>query len=67
MSENIAIPEAPVNEPVTIINAFSMPPQEAERFLELWQDNAAAMSAPRWSDHQPPYRAASVVGPSRAG
>ncbi|WP_433677831.1 antibiotic biosynthesis monooxygenase family protein [Nocardia sp. CA-119907] len=45
MSENVSIPEAPVNEPVTMINAFTVPAAEADRFLELWRHNAAAMAA----------------------
>lgn len=29
-----------VSEPVTLINAFRMPPDEAERFLRAWKNNA---------------------------
>ncbi|GAA2299988.1 hypothetical protein GCM10010149_56220 [Nonomuraea roseoviolacea subsp. roseoviolacea] len=45
MSEKVSIPDAPVSEPVTMINAFTVPLEEAERFLELWTGNAAAMAA----------------------
>jgi len=45
MSENVPIPEAPVDGPVTMINAFTVPAQEAELFLRLWKNNAAAMAA----------------------
>lgn len=36
-----------MNEPVTLINAFSVPAEESERFLHRWKDNARIMA------HQP--------------
>lgn len=33
-----------VNEPVTLINAFTVPPEESERFLDRWKDNARIMA-----------------------
>jgi heme-degrading monooxygenase HmoA len=32
------------DEPVTLINAFTVPPGESERFLQRWNDNARIMS-----------------------
>ncbi|MGH3321640.1 MAG: antibiotic biosynthesis monooxygenase family protein [Streptosporangiaceae bacterium] len=34
-----------MSDPVTLINAFTVPPQEAERFLYRWKDNARIMAA----------------------
>jgi heme-degrading monooxygenase HmoA len=36
--------EARVSEPVTLINAFTVPPEESERFLQRWKDNARIMA-----------------------
>jgi heme-degrading monooxygenase HmoA len=36
--------EDPVSEPVTLINAFTVPPEESERFLHRWKDNARIMA-----------------------
>jgi heme-degrading monooxygenase HmoA len=33
-----------MNEPVTLINAFSVPAEESERFLRRWKDNARIMA-----------------------
>jgi heme-degrading monooxygenase HmoA len=33
-----------VNQPVTLINAFTVPPEESERFLQRWKDNARIMA-----------------------
>src|SRR5215831_2101826 len=41
---NLPLSEAPVVEPVTLINAFTVPPHEAERFLRRWKDNAQIMA-----------------------
>jgi heme-degrading monooxygenase HmoA len=35
---------AHVSDPVVLINAFTMPPNEAERFLKAWKDNARIMA-----------------------
>jgi heme-degrading monooxygenase HmoA len=32
-----------MNEPVTLINAFSVPPDESELFLDRWKDAARTM------------------------
>src|SRR5262245_8465745 len=34
----------PGSEPVTLINAFTVPLEESERFLERWKDNARVMA-----------------------
>jgi heme-degrading monooxygenase HmoA len=36
--------DALVNEPVTLINAWTVPLEESERFLRWWQDNAWIMA-----------------------
>jgi hypothetical protein len=36
-------------EPVTLINAFTVPLQELEQFLRRWKDNARIMAAERAS------------------
>jgi SRSO17 transposase len=33
-----------VSEPITLINAFTVPPEESERFLYRWKDNARSMT-----------------------
>jgi heme-degrading monooxygenase HmoA len=38
------LPSAYVDEPVTLINAFTVPPEESERFLHRWKDNARIMA-----------------------
>jgi len=38
-------PPVAVSEPVTLINAFSVPLEESDRFLERWKDNARVMAA----------------------
>jgi heme-degrading monooxygenase HmoA len=44
MSQPATSAGAPVNEPVTLINAFTVPPEESERFLDRWKDNARIMA-----------------------
>lgn len=39
------MPDAGVSEPVTLINAFTVPVPESERFLSRWRDNARIMAA----------------------
>ncbi|MEU7901028.1 antibiotic biosynthesis monooxygenase family protein [Nonomuraea sp. NPDC049152] len=34
-----------MNEPITMINAFTVPVAESDRFLELWKGNAEIMAA----------------------
>lgn len=34
-----------MGEHVTLINAFTVPPDEGDRFLEHWKDNARVMAA----------------------
>ena len=36
--------EALGSEPVTVINAFTVPPDESEQFLRWWKDNARLMA-----------------------
>jgi heme-degrading monooxygenase HmoA len=38
------LPDALVTEPVVLINAFTVPPEESERFLDRWKDNARIMA-----------------------
>lgn len=53
------MPDAVVSEPVTLINAFSVPPAESERFLSRWRDNARIMAAqPDLGPTPPPTRVA---------
>ena len=44
MSRSVTLTDALVSEPVTLINAFTVPPQESERFLRRWADNARIMA-----------------------
>src|SRR5262249_15007301 len=44
MSQSVAPSEVPVSGPVTLINAFTVPLEESERFLEWWKDGARAMA-----------------------
>ncbi|WP_431917497.1 hypothetical protein [Nonomuraea jabiensis] len=37
--------ETPVLEPVTMINAFTVPVEESERFLRRWKSNAEIMAS----------------------
>jgi heme-degrading monooxygenase HmoA len=34
----------PMDESVTLINAFTVPPQESEHFMRRWKDNARIMA-----------------------
>jgi heme-degrading monooxygenase HmoA len=36
---------AAADEPVTLINAFTVPPDESDRFLRRWKDNARIMAS----------------------
>ncbi|MBB5782985.1 antibiotic biosynthesis monooxygenase family protein [Nonomuraea jabiensis] len=36
--------ETPVLEPITMINAFTVPVEESERFLRRWKSNAEIMA-----------------------
>jgi heme-degrading monooxygenase HmoA len=40
-----ALPHTVTSEPVTLINAFTVPPEESERFLHRWTDSARIMAA----------------------
>jgi heme-degrading monooxygenase HmoA len=44
MSQQVPIIDAIVNEPVSMINAFTVPPAESDRFLQRWRVNARAMA-----------------------
>ena len=44
ISANVTLTEAKIDDPVALINAFSVPVEEDELFLERWKDNARAMS-----------------------
>ncbi|WP_067829715.1 antibiotic biosynthesis monooxygenase family protein [Nocardia inohanensis] len=37
--------ETPVHEPITMINAFTVPVAETEAFLQFWRENAEIMAA----------------------
>ena len=45
-----------MTEPVTLINAFTVPPEESERFLLRWKDNARIMSGQPGFDRARMYR-----------
>jgi heme-degrading monooxygenase HmoA len=45
MSQPDTGPDAQVDEPVTLINAFTVPSAESDRFLLRWRDNARIMAA----------------------
>lgn len=38
------LPDALVSTPVVLINAFTVPPGESERFLSRWNDNTRIMA-----------------------
>jgi heme-degrading monooxygenase HmoA len=44
MSQQVPIIDALVSEPVSMINAFTVPAVESDRFLQRWRDNARAMA-----------------------
>jgi heme-degrading monooxygenase HmoA len=44
MSQRVPWTDVLVCDPVTMINAFTVPLEESERFLERWRDNVRAMS-----------------------
>jgi hypothetical protein len=44
MSQPIGFTEVPVEESITLINAFTVPLNESERFLRRWKDNARIMA-----------------------
>jgi heme-degrading monooxygenase HmoA len=45
MSHTVTLTDALVSEPVTLINAFTVPPEESERFLRRWANNAQIMAS----------------------
>jgi heme-degrading monooxygenase HmoA len=44
MSQPVTMTDVPTSEPVTMINAFTVPLVESERFLQRWRDNARIMA-----------------------
>jgi heme-degrading monooxygenase HmoA len=44
MSQPIGFTEVPVEESITLINAFTVPLNQSERFLRRWKDNARIMA-----------------------
>jgi heme-degrading monooxygenase HmoA len=44
MSQPVHVIDAPVSEPVTMINAFTVPLAESDRFLQRWKDNVRVMA-----------------------
>ncbi len=44
MTQRVTPTDAAVNEPVTLINAFTVPLEESERFVERWKDNMRAVA-----------------------
>jgi heme-degrading monooxygenase HmoA len=44
MSNQIPLSEATADKPVTLINAFTVPLHESDRFLRRWKDNAGIMA-----------------------
>jgi heme-degrading monooxygenase HmoA len=45
VSHTVTLTDALVSEPVTLINAFTVPPEESDRFLRRWTDNARIMAS----------------------
>lgn len=45
VSHTVTLTDARVSEPVTLINAFTVPPEESDRFLRRWADNARIMAS----------------------
>ncbi|HEY1700681.1 MAG TPA: antibiotic biosynthesis monooxygenase family protein [Trebonia sp.] len=45
MSQPLNLTDALVTEPVTLINAWTVPPDESERFLDRWKENARIMAS----------------------
>jgi heme-degrading monooxygenase HmoA len=44
MNQPIQLTEVPVPEPVTMINTFTVPPGEEDRFLQRWTERAQIMA-----------------------
>ncbi|WP_028922173.1 antibiotic biosynthesis monooxygenase family protein [Pseudonocardia acaciae] len=44
MHEPVTLTEVPTDDPVTLINAFSVPVEESDLLLSLWTDNARIMA-----------------------
>jgi len=44
MSQHFTPREVAVSEPVTLINAFTVPLDESERFLQRWRDGVRVMT-----------------------
>ncbi|MFB4310314.1 antibiotic biosynthesis monooxygenase family protein [Actinomadura sp. GTD37] len=42
--EGIRLNQSGLDSPVTLINAFTVPVEESERFMMRWRDNVRAMS-----------------------
>lgn len=45
MSQPLTLTDALVTESVTLINAWTVPPEESGRFLDRWKDNARIMAS----------------------
>ena len=45
MSQPLTLIDALVTEPVTLINAWTVPPEESGLFLDRWKDNARVMAS----------------------
>jgi heme-degrading monooxygenase HmoA len=45
VSNQVPLSEAAGNQPVTLINAFTVPLHESDRFLRRWKDNARIMAS----------------------
>jgi hypothetical protein len=44
MSNQVPLSEATGDKPVTLINAFTVPLHESDRFLRRWKENARIMA-----------------------
>src|SRR5215510_12071412 len=44
MSDQVPLSETTGDRPVTLINAFTVPLHESDRFLQRWKDNARIMA-----------------------
>jgi heme-degrading monooxygenase HmoA len=45
VSQPLTLTDALVTEPVTLINAWTVPPGESGRFLDRWRENARIMAS----------------------
>ena len=56
MSNQVPLSEAAGNQPVTLINAFTVALHESDRFLRRWKDNARIMASQPGFIRAPMYK-----------